>query len=230
MGALSLEKVDHLLWLGRYMERSYTTLLFILDAYDEALDDAKGPWREQLEELGFDAHRDNAYEFFNDCLFDMENFSSLAFSMDAAYGNAVRLRDVLGTESIAYVQMAVNSVEAAKASDAPLLDLQSVIDDIMAFKGCMDDYVVDDAARNIIKCGMSVERMDLYTRLSYHLGELPREAHRLASRIDRIGVSYDKKSFKRVIDTVFAPDFPDAMTYERLGTLLEDIAGIFSQQ
>lgn len=42
MGSLSLEKVDHLLWLGRYMERCYTTQRFILATYDKALDSTDG--------------------------------------------------------------------------------------------------------------------------------------------------------------------------------------------
>ncbi len=227
MGSLSLEKVDHLLWLGRYVERSQTTLHFILSTYDAALDSACGNWKGQLEELGFDQENDDPIQFFRSCLFDMDHPSSLAHSMDAAYGNAVTLRDVLGTESIAYVQMAQNSIETARNSDAPLVDLQSMLDDVMAFKGSVDDYVADDAARNIIKCGISVERLDLYARLSYRLGQLRQETHRLASRIDRIGVPYDKAAFKRVVDIVFAPGFQANATYEQLGELLECIARIF---
>ena len=228
MGTLSLAKVDHLLWLGRYMERSYTTMRFIVHAYDAALDSVDGNWKGQLEELGFDRDQDDPIEFFDDCLFNAANTSSLRYSMNAAFDNAVRLRDVIGTETLVYVQMASNSVDAAQESDAPLLDLQSVRDDIMAFKGCVDEYIDDDAARNLIKCGMSVERLDLYARLSYHLEKLPQEVHRLTSRIGRIGgVGYDKASLKRVVETVFAPDFPGCMTYERLGDLLVDVAGIF---
>ena len=227
MGSLSLEKVDHLLWLGRYVERSQTTLHFILSTYDAALDSVEGNWKGQLEELGFDQQNDDPIEFFRACLFEMDHPCSLAHSMDAAYGNAVTLRDVLGTESVAYVQMAVNSIEAAKLSDAPLLDLQSMLDDIMAFKGSVDDYVSDDAARNIMKCGFSIERLDLYARLSYRLDRLRQETHRLASRIDRIGVPYDKAAFKRVVDIVFSPGFQTNATYEQLGELLECIAKIF---
>lgn len=227
MGSLSLEKVDHLLWLGRYVERSQTTLRFILSTYDAALDSVEGNWKGQLEELGFDQRNDDPIQFFHECLFDMDLPSSLARSMDAAYGNAVTLRDVLGTESIAYVQMAVNSIEAAKSSDAPLVDLQDMLDDVMAFKGSVDGYVADDAARNIIKCGISIERLDLYARLSYKLDQLRQETHRLASRIDRIGVPYDKAAFKRVVDIVFSPGFPAGATYEQLGELLAQIARIF---
>ncbi|MBR2834705.1 MAG: alpha-E domain-containing protein [Coriobacteriales bacterium] len=228
MGTLSINKVDHLLWLGRYMERSFTTMSFIVSTYDAALDNANGAWQGQLEELGFDRTTDDPIEFFNTCLFDVNHKSSLRYSMNAAYDNAVHLRDVIGTETLAYVQMASNSIDAAEHSDAPLLDLQSVHDDIMAFKGCVDEYVDNDAARTIIKCGMSIERLDLFTRLSYQLEKLPQEVHRLATRIDRAaGTGYSKAHLKVVIETVFDPAFPGNMTYERQGELLTHIAGIF---
>lgn len=147
--------------------------------------------------------------------------------MSAAYDNAVVLRDVIGTESAAYVQMALNDIERAETSDAPLLDLQTVIDMIMAFKGSCDDYVVNDSARNIIKCGMSIERMDLYARLHYHLGDLRKETQKLATRVDRTGISYDRAAFKALVDRVFSPRFPEQVTYEELGQMLELIARVF---
>lgn len=227
MGTLSLEKIDHLLWLGRYVERSYTTLRFITVTYDKAIDSTDGNWKGQLEELGFASETENVLEFFRDCLFNEANLCSLAHSMGAAYDNAVMLRDVLGTESLSYVQMATDAIKAAESSESPLLDLQLVQDNIMAFKGCIDDYVADDASRNIIKCGISVERIDLYARLSYRLDCLKQETHRLASRIDRTGAPYDKQAFKDLIDIVFAPNFPESATYETLGKLLGVVARIF---
>ncbi len=227
MGSLSLAKVDHLLWLGRYIERSYTTQKFILVTYDKALDSTEGNWKGQLEELGFDAETDDPIAFFDDCLFNMENTSSIVYSMNAAYGNAVLLRDVLGTESISYVQMAMNAIEAAASSDAPLLDCQIVADNIMAFKGCVDDYISDDAARNLIKCGISLERIDLYARLSYRLEDLRHEVHRLATRINRTGAPYSQENLKALVDFVYAPGFPEKVTYEGLGELLKHVARVF---
>ena len=230
MGTFSLEKVDHLLWLGRYIERSFTTQRFILTTYDRALDSTEGNWKGQLEELGFDEGSDDPWEFFNDCLFNIENKSSIAFSLNAAYDNAVRLRDVLGSDSLSYVQLAVNAIQAAEASDSPLLDLQEVQDNIMAFKGCVDDFVASNSARNIIKCGISVERIDLYARLSYHLEELRSEVRRLANRVDRTGAPYNRAALKAVIDVVYAPDFPEGTTYEQLGELLKANAQVFPQE
>lgn len=227
MGSLSIERVDRLLWLGRYMERSYTTLRFVVSAYDAALDSVEGNWKGQLEELGFNQEDGDPDQFFQDCLFSLELPASIAYSLNSAYDNAVVLRDVIGTESTAYVQMALNDAQAAAASDTPLLDLQDMTDCIMAFKGSCDDYIANDAARNIIKCGFSVERIDLYARLGYRLGHLRREVQKLASRIDRTGMSYDRDALKRLIDMVFSPNFPSQVTYDDLGEILKLVARLF---
>ena len=216
MGAISLERIDHLLWLGRYLERSCTTQRFIISTYDKAIDSTEGNWKGQLEELGFQEGSDEPLTFFRECLFDAGNPCSLAHSMGAALGNAVTMRDVLGSESIAYLQMGVDAVESARTSGSPLLDLQLVQDNIMAFKGCVDDFVADEGARNIIKCGMSVERIDLYARLSYRLDALPAEVARLASRIDRTGAPYDRDAFKTCVDIVFSGSFQKDPTHDRL--------------
>ena len=97
----------------------------------------------------------------------------------------------------------------------------------MAFKGCVDDYVSDDAARNLIKCGMSLERIDLYARLSYQLGDLRHEVHRLVTRVNRTGAPYSQKQLKAVTDIVYDPDFPQDATYEKCGKLLKHLARIF---
>jgi uncharacterized alpha-E superfamily protein len=228
MGTLSITKTDHLLWLGRYMERTLTTLRFVLFAYDSALDsDNYESWIQTLRELGFKEEITDLRKFFQDCLFSPTLPSSIRHSLDCAYDNAVTLRDSIGSESIAYVQMAVDNVEKASTSTSPLLDLQLIIDNIMAFKGTIEDSVTDDTARYLVKCGMSLERLDLYTRLGFQLELLPQVVHRLGGRIARVGVPYDAEKFRRMVDIIYAPEFPANMTPELSAELLTCIDGIF---
>ncbi len=124
--------------------------------------------------------------------------------------------------------MAYDALVAAKLSDAPLLDLQLVQDNIMAFKGCVDDFVDDDAARNIIKCGISCERIDLYARLNFRLDRLKQEVHRLASRINRTGAPYSQAELKKLVDIVYSDRFPHFTTYDELGQLLTCVANLFT--
>lgn len=232
MGTLSLNRIDHLLWLGRYLERAFTTQRFILTAYDRvadrALDDIDGDWKGQLVDLGFNCETETPLEFFQRCLFNRDNPSSVARSMDAAYDNAIACRDALGTESLGYIQMAVNALEASSASDSPLLDLQLVQDNIMAFKGCIDDFVVDDAARCLVKCGMTVERIDLCARLRYRLDGIPHEVDRLASRLDRTGASYSRQAIKELAAQTFDPAFPQNVDDKGLERMIACANGIFA--
>lgn len=232
MGTLSLNRIDHLLWLGRYLERAFTTQRFILTAYDRvadrALDDLGGNWKGQLVDIGFSCEVETPLEFFRRCLFNRSNPSSVACSMDAAYDNAVACRDALGTESLSYIQMAVNALEAASASDSPLLDLQLVQDNIMAFKGCIDDFVVDDATRCLVKCGMTVERIDLCARLRYRLDGIAHEVDRLASRLDRTGAAYNRAAFKELVTIAFDPAFPRNMDDNTLERTIECANGLFA--
>ena len=42
MGIISMEKVDHLYWLGRYTERVYTTLRVFFHIYDRIIEQPEG--------------------------------------------------------------------------------------------------------------------------------------------------------------------------------------------
>ena len=75
---------------------------------------------------------------------------------------------------------------------APLLELQKVQDNILAFWGVADDLIASENVRNIIKVGKRVERIDLYARLKQPKNNMVREIQRLAGRIDRCSVKYDR--------------------------------------
>jgi hypothetical protein len=66
--------------------------------------------------------------------------------------------------------------------------------------------------------------------LRYHLERLQQEAHRLAGRIDRIGVAYDKASFNKIVQLVYSPSFPADFDGNRQGELLRALAGLFPER
>ena len=66
------------------------------------------------------------------------------------------LRDELSSQVLSYVQLAVDAFESCRKTTAPLLELQQVIDDLLAFWGGADDYVEQEDCRNILKCGKYV--------------------------------------------------------------------------
>ncbi len=51
MGIISLEKSNHLYWLGRYSERAFTTIRIFMDAYDTMLDQDPNAYKHICEKL-----------------------------------------------------------------------------------------------------------------------------------------------------------------------------------
>ena len=61
------------------------------------------------------------------------------------------LRESITTPTLAYLQMAYNALQLAAKSDAPMVELQWVLDDIMAFRGSFDDAIDIESMRNITR-------------------------------------------------------------------------------
>lgn len=53
------------------------------------------------------------------------------------------------------------------------------------------------------------------------------EVHRLAARVNRTGASYSQADLKSLVELVYAPTFPEAVTYDQLGQILWHAARVF---
>lgn len=106
------------------------------------------------------------------------------------------LREEIGSECLSYIQLAIYDMNKAKISRAPLIEMQRVIDNLLAFWGMADDSIDSENVRNIIKTGKRIERIDLYARLGADRKELQKEVHRLEPRIERSGIKYNKDKIK----------------------------------
>ena len=93
---------------------------------------------------------------------------------------------------------------------APLIGLQTVIDDIFAFWGCLDDRVVDYSERSIVKAARRIERIDLYLRFGLPADKISFEVNRLQNRIVRTGLSYDQDAIPRLRNMLAQEDVPYA--------------------
>lgn len=191
MGAISIEKADRLFWLGRYGERVLTTLMTYFEFYDEMIDGDEEAYRTFCEKISIPDIYGSKENFQQRYLFDQGDPNSIISNMERAFDNAVVMRGELGTYTLAYIQMALDVLKGKNGkADAPVYDLQQVIDYLNAFWGCMDDQVEDEACRNIIKCGKYLERLDLYMRLGYPAGAIEKEYSKFCNRLHRSGISY----------------------------------------
>ena len=176
MGIISVENADHLYWLGRYTERVYTTIRVFFHIFDEMIEAPEGVYVEYCKKLGIPNIYTSNRQFVGSYLFDEEMSSNV----------------------LSYIQLALNTLEACSKTTAPLLELQQVLDYLLAFWGCADDYVEDEDCRNLLKCGKYVERLDLCIRLDYHKKDLEKEYRKLTNRLGRINLSYNEENLARL--------------------------------
>lgn len=202
MGIISLEKSDHLFWLGRYTERVFTTLDTFFKYFDKMLDRDEEVYHAFCKELSIPDIYKNNDDFVHTYLFSQNDPNSVYSNMLRAFDNAVVLRDELSSKTLSYVQLALDCMEHASGSQAPVYELQAVLDYLFAFWGCLDDNVEDEECRNIIKCGKYLERLDLYMRLGYSYRAIEKEYNKFLNRLHKIRIGYNLSEVDRLSEII----------------------------
>lgn len=222
MGIISVEHTYRLYWLGRYSERVYTTAGLYAKSFDDMLDHHVDGYADFCRRLDIPNIYTSKEDFCRRYCFDETDGNSIYSNLLRAYDNAVVLREEIGSEPLAYIQLAVYEMNKAKLSEAPLIELQRVTDNILAFWGITDDLIESENVRNIIKIGKRVERIDLLARLHMSGEDLRREACRLTGRIDRTCLSYHKENLEEINRLVEAEEIDYYRLVTAVETLLED--------
>lgn len=208
MGTVTLNKTNRMYWLGRYLERVYTTLKATRPLFDAYTDDKEADFAAYCTALGISADYRDTADFINRYYFDTKNPSSVAASLGYAYDNAIVLREMLSSETLAYVQMAVSAMELAAKSSGPAVELQWVLDDIMAFRGACEEKIADEKNRSIIKTGISQERVDLYLRLGCPKDAVRKEFERLFNRLYKAPLEPAKEPLALLVDALLDTEKP----------------------
>ncbi len=185
MGTLSIGMVNNLLWLGRYTERVFTTLSMFLKYYDQMLESPE-MYKTYVNDFGLDDIYDDRKDFIARYLYDESLDFSLISTMYQAFDNAVILRDQITSDTLCYIQMALTTFSQSQAHSSPVFSLLPAKDYIYAFWGSIDDCVDDEQARDIIRIGRYIERIDMYTRLDMDQAKIIVEFQRLSRRMDRM--------------------------------------------
>lgn len=199
MGTISLEHSDQLYWLGRYTERVYTTLKLFSRSYDIMIDTDMDHYIEFCEKLDIPNIYTSSDDFSERYCFDKNDANSIFSNLTRAYDNAIVLREEIGSETLSYIQLAIYDMEKSKKSKAPLIELQRVLDDIMAFWGMVNEQTESRNARNLIKTGKRVERLSMYSRLNIRGEAIVREANRLKSRIEQTKLPYSEEHLNNLL-------------------------------
>ncbi len=219
MDIISLEQANCLYWLGRYTERVYTTIRIYFKRFDQMIDENTDSYEQFCQMIDIPNIYASREDFLKRYPFDTDNADSIISNMYRAYDNAIVLREQITSEALSYIQLAVYELKKAAISKSPLLELQQVLDDLLAFWGTIDDRIDSEHIRNIIKAGKRIERIDLYARLSLPAKEILREVHRLQPRVERSGLSYEKEKLEKLEALVLEEE----IDYYKIVFLVESI-------
>lgn len=220
MGTISVINTNRLYWLGRYSERVYTTLRLFCMSFDKLIEQITYDYSEICRTLDIPNIYSDKDDFIGRYAFSDEDPNSIISNLIRAYDNAIELRDEIGSETLAYIQLALYSMRKAEQTQNPVIEFQYVIDDILAFWGIVDDQIDDEDIRNIIKVGKRVERLDLYARLKMGSAEIEREINRLISRLAKSPLSYDHDRLEELMDLMVEGEEPD---YEKIILAVEQL-------
>ena len=173
MGTIGLSRTNRLFWLGRYLERVYTTLKATRGMFDAETDGAEADYKDYCRRMGIACHYENTAAFIRSYYFDAENADSVVASLAHAYDNAIVLRETLSSDTLAYVQMAVTAMELA-----------------------------EEINRNIIKSGASLERVDIFLRLGYPQEQCLKEVRHLASRLKKAQLAVNENNMQFLLNSL----------------------------
>ena len=218
---ISAEHIDRLYWLGRYSERVYTTIRIFADQFDSMIDLKKEEYEEFCRKQDIPNIYESRDDFAQRYCFDEENPNSIFSNLMRAYDNAIVLREEIGSETLAFIQMAVYAMNKGKLSEAPMIQLQRVTDNLMAFWGIVDDDIDNGNVRNILKSGKRLERIDLYARMHMDQDRIRREMDRLNLTINRTNLKYNpvKMAHLNYLVEIKKPDYD--LIVEELESLFE---------
>ena len=165
MDFISIEKGENLFWLGRYVERVYRTLNYLEGLYDVLIDTDETAYKEFCAALNIPDVYEDASDFMTSYFFDELNPDSVYSNLSRAYDDGILLRNTISTRSLAYIQLALDAMEDAKAEGSGALCSFEVIDRLLAFWGSIDEYLSSGQERCLVKAGRYLERLDMQLRL-----------------------------------------------------------------
>ena len=219
MGTKSVITTDRLYWLGRYSERVYTTLKMYEKSFDQLIEQSAVEYSEICTLLEIPNIYTDKDDFIARYAFSLEDPNSIISNLTRAYDNAIELREEIGSETLAYIQLAIYSMQKAALNESPFIELQKVQDDILAFWGIVDDQIDDEDTRNIIKIGKRMERLDLYARIHAERKAIERECSRLMSRLLDGPLEYDSEKCEELKKLIAE----DRLNYRAIVSAVENL-------
>lgn len=213
MDIIALEKVDNLIWLGRYSERVYLTIREFFRGSDYMIEHPDF-YVQYCQALQIPNIYTDANDFISRYIVDDKDVDSIISNFNRAYDNCIVLRNELGTETLSYLEMAENILRSIDDFHSYAFELQNVLDYILAFWASLDDNVENYEVRNIVKLGKRLERLDMYLRLRKPMDDVFMACDTLDHRLKKSHIPYDREAFIEARNLIYSGDtmkFPEAV-------------------
>lgn len=197
MDIISVVEMNQIYWLGRYTERVFTTIRHYFSGRDHMIEDPDY-YITYCRDFTIPNCYASAEDFLVNYVYDEKNPDSIISNLNRAYDNAIVLRNTLGTETLSYMELAVDQLNNTKSGRVDLLELQKVLDDILAFWACVDDYIDSEQIRSVIKIGRHLERLNLYLRLRKQKECMTKPFHMLVAKLRKGYLEYDEEALDQL--------------------------------
>lgn len=191
MDIISLEELNRIYWLGRYTERVYTTIREYLSGRDRMIENPDF-YITYCQNFSIPNCYGSATDFLMNYAFDKDNPDSIVSNLNYAYDNAILLRQIFGTETLSYMELALNCLEHAKDCPAVMIELHKILDYILAFWARIEDETDSEQIRSVVKIGRYLERINLYLRLRKTKEDMIKPFHMMVAKLRKGYLTYDK--------------------------------------
>ena len=117
----------------------------------------------------------------------------------AANDSAIVLREEIKSETLSYVQLSLCLIQkAADRKETNITNLQPITDYLLAFWCSIDERVVDDRIRCLLKMGKLVENIDLHIRFDYPFHRIKEAYEELKKQLENEESMYDPSLIEQI--------------------------------
>ncbi|OJU42614.1 MAG: hypothetical protein BGN96_02280 [Bacteroidales bacterium 45-6] len=217
--AISVIKANRLFWMGRYAERVYLALHLLRRHHDLMIDEDREAYKAFCTKMGIEDKYSSPAHFVESYLYDLNNPDSVINMLESVNDNAILLREEIKSETLSYIQMAINYMKHSKEQSKGLGSLQYITDCILAFWGSADERICTANVRKTIFFGKFAECSDILIRFEYPLDRIIGLLDRIKGCVDCDLEMYNEAQLRAYESQLYADSYKDVKTLSYLNAI-----------